>query len=89
MGWIDDIAEKMKSMKDKNLHEEFSAITQRLVDTDSMDLLSSMYRIICEYDRVSRLNFGLMETNKNLNKKLYNKQNDYTGGFSKRRKEHN
>lgn len=81
MGYIDDISEKLKSMKTKDLHEDFTAIAERLVLTNSTDLLPALHHIICQYDSVTRANFGLQTTVENLKRSKYKKAGQYRGGF--------
>ena len=80
MGYIDDISNKLKKMKDKELHDEFKSVTERLIATNSEDLLPEMYRIISHYDYMARKNIGLKQTNEHLHEKLYGMKNQYTGG---------
>lgn len=81
MGYIDDISAKLKKMKDKSLHDEFMTITERMIATNSTDMLPVIYRIIEHYDFIARQNKGLQQTNEHLHQKLYNRSDQYTGGF--------
>lgn len=80
MGYLVDIAQKMCEMKDKELHEEFTKITDFITSQGRSDLYPVMYRIITHYDFVARQNIGLKQTNDNLHEKLYGRSNQYTGG---------
>lgn len=88
MGYIDDIDLKLKEMKNKELHEEFIAITEVLLAGNHVDLFPAMYRIIEKYDKVIRENVGLKKTNDNLLRKIYGRSNEYVGGnYGKKEKQ--
>lgn len=74
MGYAVDISEQLKNMKNKELNHEFELIADRLISTNSEDMLEPLYRIICKYDKVMRDNIGLRTTNTNLESKLYGKR---------------
>lgn len=80
MGYLVDIAQKMYEMKDKELHEEFTKLTDFITSQGRSDLYQSMYRIISHYDFVTRQNAGLKQTNEHLHQMLYGRRNQYTGG---------
>ena len=69
MGYINDISKKLNEMHDKKLHEEFNELTERLVDTNSLDMLPVLYRIIDRYDKVCRVKAGLQLTVENIRRK--------------------
>ena len=85
MGYAVDISNKLAEMKNKELNHEFQMITERLIETNSEDMLEPLYRIICQYDKTIRKCVGLEKTNENLNSKLYGRKNNYSGGYYKRR----
>lgn len=74
MGYADDIAEALKSAKNKELNDEFKKITDRLIITNSFDMLPHLLKIIQTYEKVMRDNIGLKTTNTNLESKLYGKR---------------
>ena len=85
MGYAVDISNKLAEMKNKELHKQFEALTERLIVCKQVDMLEPLYQIICQYDKTIRKCVGLEKTNENLNSKLYGRKNNYSGGYYKRR----
>ena len=56
---FDAIKEKLKSMRNTDLHESFIKLADNLVETDSEELLPVLLKIINKYDTVVRSNYGL------------------------------
>jgi len=56
---FDAIKEKLKSMRNTELHESFIKLADNLVETDSEELLPVLLKIINRYDTVVRSNYGL------------------------------
>jgi hypothetical protein len=56
---FDAIKEKLKSMRNTDLHESFLKLADNLVETDSEELLPVLLKIINRYDTVVRSNYGL------------------------------
>ena len=56
---FDAIKEKLKSMRNTDLHESFLKLADNLVETDSEELLPELLKIINRYDTVVRSNYGL------------------------------
>lgn len=56
---FDAIKEKLKSMRNTDLHESFLKLADNLIETDSEELLPVLLKIINRYDTVVRSNYGL------------------------------
>lgn len=56
---FDEIKEKLKSMRNTELHESFLKLADNLIETDSEELLPVLLKIINRYDTVVRSNYGL------------------------------
>ena len=56
---FDAIKEKLKSMRNTDLHESFIKLADNLIETDSEELLPELLKIINRYDTVVRSNYGL------------------------------
>ena len=56
---FDEIKEKLKSMRNTELHESFLKLADNLIETNSEELLPVLLKIINKYDTVVRSNYGL------------------------------
>ena len=56
---FDAIKEKLKSMRNTELHESFLKLADNLIETNSEELLPVLLKIINRYDTVVRSNYGL------------------------------
>ena len=67
---FDAIKEKLKSMRNTDLHESFLKLADNLIETDSEELLPELLKIINRYDTVVRSNYGLKSKLNNAGYKL-------------------
>lgn len=67
---FDEIKEKLKSMRNTELHESFLKLADNLIETNSEELLPVLLKIINKYDTVVRSNYGLKQKLNNAGYKL-------------------
>ena len=79
MGYGDYIAKALKDAKNKELNDEFQAIADRLIITNSFDMLPHLLKVIKTYEKVKRDYYGLKKTCENQQYRLYGERNRYRG----------